>query len=126
VLLGWARNGGLVLVCCGSELAGGCFLVGESGPEWRGRPGAALYLRKLAVARSHAGRGVAGSLLDWCRDRAGERGVPLRLDCWDGSVKLRAFYREAGFRELEAVPSHGYAVRLFEMEIPGRACEPSS
>jgi hypothetical protein len=43
------------------------------------------------------------------------RGIELlRLDCWDGSARLRAYYRAAGFAELEAAPSHGFRVRLFE------------
>lgn len=73
------------------------------------------------MARPFATRGVAHALIAWCRERARERGSPrLRLDCWDGNATLRAYYRAAGFRELEAVPEHRYAVRLFEMEIPDR------
>jgi GNAT superfamily N-acetyltransferase len=118
VLQGWADAGQLVVAAAEGELVGGCFLVDEPAPEWAGRKGRALYLHKLVVARSHAGRGVSCRLLDWCAERAGERGVPcLRLDCWDGNAALRAFYREAGYRELDAVPSYGYAVRLFELEL---------
>jgi GNAT superfamily N-acetyltransferase len=120
-LLRWARSGALAVATTGDDVAGACFLVDEPSREWADRSGRALYLHKLVVARAHAGKGVARELLEWCAEQAREREVrQLRLDCWDGSHKLRAFYRAAGYRELEAVPSLGYAVRLFEREIDER------
>jgi GNAT superfamily N-acetyltransferase len=117
IFLRWARAEGLVVARCGAALVGGCFLVEEPNDAWAARPAPALYLRKLAVARSHAGRGVSGRLLAWCAEGTRARGFPqLRLDCWDGSAALHSFYRAAGFRELEAVPSHDYLVRLFERD----------
>jgi GNAT superfamily N-acetyltransferase len=116
----WTRAGRLVAARSGAELAGGCTLVPDPTGEWAGRSGRALYLHKLVVARSHAGRGVAREILAWCEARARASGVPrLRLDCWDGNAKLRSFYRDCGYRELEAVPSHGYSVRLFERDVVG-------
>ena len=101
-----------------SELAGGCFLVPQPGPAWAGHSGEALYLHKLVVSRAHAGQGLAQRLLAGAEERARGAGVSrLRLDCWDGNARLRAFYRDAGYRELEAAPSLGYAVRLFEREL---------
>jgi GNAT superfamily N-acetyltransferase len=112
------ESGALVIATVNAELAGGCFLVDEPSPEWTGHPGVALYLHKLVVARSHSGRGVSTHLLDSCVRRARELHVPrLRLDCWDGNARLRALYRTAGYRELEAVASLGYLVRLFELEV---------
>lgn len=117
----WARSGQMVIATQQEEVAGDCFLVDEPGPEWNGHRGLAVYLHKLVVARSHSGSGVSGRLLDWCHHRALELGRPrVRLDCWDGNTRLRAFYRAAGYRELEAVPSLGYRVRLFERRL-GRA-----
>jgi GNAT superfamily N-acetyltransferase len=114
----WARAGALVVATRDGGLAGGCFLVDEVGSEWTGHRGTALYLHKIVVARPHAGCGVSAKLLEWCADQAQRRGVPrLRLDCWDGNDRLRALYRTLGFRELEAVPSRGYEVRLFEREV---------
>ncbi len=118
VFLRWLRSGGLAVATSGHELAGACFLVDEPSREWAGKAGPALYLHKLAVARAHAGRGVADQLLGWCVERARERGVPLlRLDCWDGNATLRAYYRAAGFLELDAVESLGYSVRRFELDV---------
>jgi protein-tyrosine phosphatase len=114
----WTRSNGLVVARSDGDLAGGCFLVDEPMAEWATHSGAAFYLHRLVVARAHAGCGVSAGLLDWCKNRARELGVPrVRLDCWDGNERLRAFYRAAGYRELEAVPSHGFIVRLFELEI---------
>lgn len=119
-LLGeWTRSGHLVVARSGSDLGGGCILGPHSGPEWAGRPEQALYVQKLVVARAHAGQGIARRLLAWCADRGrAERAARLRLDCWDGNANLRSFYRGCGYRELEAVASHGYSVRLFELELP--------
>jgi GNAT superfamily N-acetyltransferase len=117
-LSSWADVGHLVIARVGDDLAGGCFLVPETNPEWRRHPGDAHHLHKLVVARRWAGRGVGAELLAWCAARTRDFGVSrLRLDCWDGNDALRAYYRDAGFHELEAVPSHGYLVRLFEREI---------
>jgi ribosomal protein S18 acetylase RimI-like enzyme len=114
----WTQAGGLVVARSEAGLAGGCFLVPEPGAGWAGHPGPALHLRKLAVARAHAGSGLSRRILAGCEERARNAGVPwLRLDCWDGSGPLRAFYRGAGFCELEAVPSGGYHVRLFERDL---------
>jgi GNAT superfamily N-acetyltransferase len=98
-------------------LVGGCVLVSEPTSEWVGRTESSLYVHKLVVARSHAGRGVGRRILAWCQREAGQRGARrLRLDCWDGNAKLRALYRACGYVELDAVKSHGYWVRLFELQ----------
>lgn len=114
----WTRSGGLLVARSQAELAGGCFLVPDPTSEWAGHSGEALYLHKLVVSRAHAGQGLAQRLLAASEQRARDAGAArLRLDCWDGSTRLRAFYRAAGFRELEAAASRGYAVRLFEREL---------
>ena len=118
ILTEWARSGHLIVARSGSDLVGGCALVTHPTSEWAGRPEPSLYVHKLVVARSHAGQGIAQRILRWCEERARAEGVPrLRLDCWDGNAKLRSFYRACTYREREAVPSHGYSVRLFELEL---------
>jgi GNAT superfamily N-acetyltransferase len=113
-----ALAGHLVVAHSGSELVGGCILAPHPTPEWTGRTEPSLYLNKLVVARSHAGQGIARRVLAWCEDRAREQGASrLRLDCWEGSAKLRGFYSDCGYRELERVPSRGFSVRLFELEL---------
>jgi ribosomal protein S18 acetylase RimI-like enzyme len=118
LLRAWADAGHLVAARADDLLVAGCFLVPHPTAEWSARPGDALYLHKLVVARTHARRGLAHRILSWCEHDARSRGVPrIRLDCWDGNERLRSLYRAEGYRELEAVPSFGYSVRLFEREV---------
>lgn len=61
-------------------------------------PGEALYLHKLAVARSAAGQGVAQAMLAKAEQLTREAGAGLlRLDCRADRPKLRAVYESAGF-----------------------------
>lgn len=60
--------------------------------------GEAVYLHRLAVRRSHAGRGVAAVVLDWCRAYARASGCAfLRLDCDAKRPRLRRVYEGSGF-----------------------------
>jgi GNAT superfamily N-acetyltransferase len=118
VLAERARDGHLMVARSESDLVGGCILVPHAAPEWYGHTEPSLYVHKLVVARSHAGQGIAQRILAGCADRARALGARrLRLDCWDGNAALRSFYRACAYRELEAVPSHGYLVRLFESNL---------
>jgi GNAT superfamily N-acetyltransferase len=113
-----ARAEELVVARSGGELVGGCTLAPEADAEWIGHDQPSLYLHRLVVARSHAGQGVARRIVDWCVQHAHRCGAQrLRLDCWDGNVTLRGFYRACGFRELHAVASAGHDVRLFELDV---------
>ena len=57
----------------------------------------ALYVHRLAVLRSEAGRGWSRRLLDWAADEARRRGrVCLRLDT-ELRPKLIALYESTGF-----------------------------
>ena len=52
--------------------------------------GEAAYLHKLAVRRTHAGRGVSSALIEACRHAARTQGcAKLRLDC---HPNLRGLY----------------------------------
>lgn len=95
-------------------LVGGCVLGVAPPGVWVERPGRAAYLHRLAVA-PWIGRGWGGRIVRAAEEWALERGRPLlRLDCWDGNEKLRAYYRRLGFRERDAVAVGGYEVRLLE------------
>lgn len=62
------------------------------------RDGEAGYVHRLAVRRTHAGRQVPRTLLDWAAQQVGRRGRPwLRLDCEARRPKLRALYEGLGF-----------------------------
>ena len=70
------------------------------------------------MARSAAGCGWGARIVEHAERWTVEQGrALLRLDCWDGSVALRAYHRALGFTELDAVREHGYEVRLFEKKL---------
>lgn len=74
--------------------------------EERAEP--ALYVSKLAVRRSHAGRGVGALLLDWVRDLAHRADASwVRLDAWRTNERLRAYYISRGWRYLRDVDRPG-------------------
>ncbi len=63
--------------------------------------GDAIYVHKLAVSRSLAGRGIGTEVLRWARDAARQKGRRwLRLDTWDGNRKMRDYYERQGFRHV--------------------------
>lgn len=113
-----ARAGGLLVLRDGPALRAGCLATPRRDPYWEPSRLPARYLHALVVARSAAGRGLGRAVLAGAAARAQDEGAALlRLDCWDGNETLRAYYREAGFRELEAVPTQGFYVRLFEKRL---------
>jgi GNAT superfamily N-acetyltransferase len=112
------EHGTLVAARDGDGIVGGCVLSTIAPSAWRDRSARALYLSKLVVTRAHAGGTVAPRILRFAAAHARDVGhTLLRLDCWDGSTKLRGYYRDAGFTELEAAEEHGYRVRLFERSL---------
>ncbi|MDT1877109.1 GNAT family N-acetyltransferase, partial [Acinetobacter baumannii] len=57
------------------------------------------YLHKLAVRRTHAGRGVSSALIEACRHAARTQGcAKLRLDC---HPNLRGLYERLGFTHVD-------------------------
>ncbi|MGE5674824.1 MAG: GNAT family N-acetyltransferase [Mycobacterium leprae] len=53
----------------------------------------ALFVHRLAVARSAAGQGIGGIMLDWATAQARAVGVRhLRLDCVGENAALNAYY----------------------------------
>ena len=114
-------DGVLVVAEENGVLVGGCVLTRREQDCWEGRAGDAIYLYKLVTARSAAGRGLGRRLLGFAAKWARDAGASfLRLDCWEGNVTLRAYYREE-MTELSAALEHGYEVRLFEKVLAGSA-----
>ncbi|GGO55426.1 hypothetical protein GCM10012287_46670 [Streptomyces daqingensis] len=69
-----------------------------------------MFVTKLTIARSHAGRGLGGQLLDWAGDRAYRAGAKwLRLDAWTTNDGLQRYYLRQGFEYIRTV-SEGVAV----------------
>jgi GNAT superfamily N-acetyltransferase len=100
-----ARAGELVLVFDG-ETAVACMYLQESdAPYWpEARDGEALYVHRLAVRRSHGGRGVSRLLLEWAASEARRMGRPfVRLDT-EMRPALLALYENAGFRRVDPAP----------------------
>lgn len=114
-------SGVLLLALRNVQPVGGCAITGSPYDAWMGRPGSATHLHKLVVARQAAASGIGGHLLGAAEDWGQRQGhQAIRLDCWDGNDVLKAYYRDYGFRELEAVPEHGYFVRLLEKPLDSR------
>jgi GNAT superfamily N-acetyltransferase len=62
------------------------------------RPDDALYVHRMVVARSHAGREIGLSMLDWAGRRAVAEGKHLlRLDAWATNRDLHTYYVKRGF-----------------------------
>lgn len=67
-----------------------------------------MFINKLTVARSHAGRDLGGRLLDWAGDRAHQSGAMwLRLDAWTTNGKLQDYYLRHGFTHVRTVTEGG-------------------
>ncbi|GLW08453.1 hypothetical protein Misp01_35830 [Microtetraspora sp. NBRC 13810] len=95
-----ARHGGEgpVAVVAVDEHADPEFWTGDDDPA------AALYVHKLAVARSLSGRGVGDVLLDWAGLLALAGGKRwLRLDCAKGNRGLQDYYRSRRFGHVRTV-----------------------
>ena len=117
------QNGALLcLRDTAGALIGGCVLCTQPYNEaWRGPSGEAAYVHKLVVARAVAGLGWGARIIEHAERWALEQGrMLLRLDCWDGNEALRAYYRELGFAELDAVTEGVYQIRLFEKVLGDR------
>jgi GNAT superfamily N-acetyltransferase len=67
-------------------------------------PESALYLGKVIVSRSHAGRGLGGSILDWASFKAASLGRPwVRIDVRRDNTDLQAYYLKQGFQHVRTV-----------------------
>ncbi|MHA6780110.1 GNAT family N-acetyltransferase [Pseudonocardia saturnea] len=85
---------------------------------WRpdDRVRSALYVHRMAVARSEAGIGLGAATLDWAADRVVKSGrTRLRLDAWATNDALHQYYKGLGFDMIrnEPVPGRGSGA-LFE------------
>ena len=76
------------------------------------------FVHRLAVRRSHAGKGVSTALLQWAVDRARTLGKRyLRLDCDADRMRLRAVYERFGFRLHSYRQVGAYYVARYELQI---------
>ena len=112
-------EGDLISRHAGGELIGACVLTRHVPVCWSGRFAAAAYVHRLVVRQDHRGRGHGGELLRACAETATAWSCSrLRLDCWEGNLRLRAYYVAQGFTPLAAVQERDFFVRLFERKLP--------
>lgn len=100
-----ARAGELITGRVAGTLAACMYLHGEDQVFWpEARPGEALYVHRLGVARRFAGSGYSQAMLDWAMREARHMGRDfVRLDC-EPRPKLLALYRNAGFAPVDPGP----------------------
>ena len=85
-------------------------------PDLDGRDSA--FVHRLAVRRTHAGRGISTELLHWAVDRARSLGKRyLRLDCDADRTRLRALYERFGFRLHSYRQVGSYYVSRYELPL---------
>jgi len=83
----------------------------------------AVYVCRLVVSRSHAGRGLGAGLLDWAgisgRRRFAARWV--RVDVWTTNTALHAYYRRQGFEfcGFSETVNHYPSAALFQKATEG-------
>jgi GNAT superfamily N-acetyltransferase len=116
----WQAMGVVLLAWHGDEAIGTVSLSLHDDPLWRDVPAPAVYLHKLAVRRSVAGQGVSHALLRASAAWAAAQGARvIRLDCWAGNAKLRAFYANAGYTlhsiTVETLSEESWECARFEM-----------
>lgn len=82
-------------------------------------PEAALYVHRLAILRSAAGREIGAKLLDIAAQVAAEAGRPLlRLDAWKTNPGLHRYYQDRGWRYVRTVDlPHRKSGVLFERPV---------
>jgi ribosomal protein S18 acetylase RimI-like enzyme len=87
---------------------------------WGQRQPDSLYVHGLVVDRRFGGQGLGGRLLDWIEHHAMSLGLSyVRLDCVEHSLRLRAYYRDAGFVEVGRNDLEGrwFPVTLLEKQL---------
>ena len=75
------------------------------------------YLEAFAVHREYAGQGIGSELLGWAEREAERRSPYLYLDCWAENRALRAYYRRAGFLEVDTLTLGEWRGVLFERTL---------
>ena len=85
---------------------------------WGERPPDAVYLHKLAIRRSYAGRGLGMRVVAWIARHAKTCGRAfIRLDCQRDLPGIRRYYEGLGF-ELQGEKENGrFAWALYELAV---------
>ena len=76
--------------------------------------GESLFLHKLAVRRSVAGKGISIEMINYAKEKAKSMGVKtLRLDTIKERCKLREFYKKQGFEFFDKITIKGKEFELY-------------
>jgi len=115
--------GRLVLATAGAEAVGTARLTREDPECWPDAvPGAAVYVHRIAVRRTWAGRGLPRMILAWCEKRALELGCGyVRLDCDASRPTLCKLYEGLGFLFHSHRRVGQYTVARYERGVSGSA-----
>jgi len=92
----------------------------------------AVYVSRLIVSRSQAGRGLGAALIDW----AGLRGLDewaassIRVDVWTTNLALHEYYKRQGFEHLRTLefedPWEYPSAALFQKPITAVDASPAA
>lgn len=98
----------------------GMFTLQSSDPEYWGalNEEGCSYLHRLTVRSPWRGKQLGRAMIKWAAKRTKQlnRKV-LRLDCWDGNVKLNRMYESMGFLRKGSGEKQGRGYNLYEMNI---------
>lgn len=91
-------EGGVYVMLDAEQLVATLCLQWADSMFWPNADDEALYVHRLVVKRSHAGRGIGEQLLAWAAELAAGAGRSyLRLDCMTENTRLRRYYEALGF-----------------------------
>lgn len=113
------ERGEVYLACEGTTAIATVSLTTAADPDFwtvQEQTEPALYVAKLATARTHTGQGLGAMLLRWCIDLAARQGmVWARLDAWRDNRGLQRFYHRVGWTHLRTVDlEHRRSGALFQ------------
>ena len=104
-------------LACDGDTPAACMALIDYDPHfWPNIPkGESLFLHKVAVLRTHAGKGYVWELVDFAKGKASDMGIQsLRLDCHLRRYKVRAVYEKLGFACVEETVLFGqYETALY-------------
>lgn len=124
-----ARADELLVVRDGAEIRAAVLLTWADPVVWGLQEEPAGYVHSLVTDGRPERRGLGARLLRWVEARVAASGRTLvRLDCVESSARLRAWYRERGYREVGRTdfgPGTGvHAATRFEKAL-GREAAPA-
>ncbi|NHP14596.1 GNAT family N-acetyltransferase [Rhodococcus sp. IC4_135] len=107
-----------------SRIVGALRLIWSDPAVWPDSDEPAGYVHGLVIDRAFSGTSMGERLLGWALRPSAEEGAQyLRLDCVETNVRLRRYYRDAGFVEVgrrdfgDVFDNGWFSVVLFERSL---------